>query len=175
MSRLIETVTSTYELAVHTGNRLQWVGPTVARIAVGWVFFLSGWGKLHDLQSVTEYFTELGIPAPGFQAALASTSEFVCGALLLAGLATRFGVVPLIITMLVALSTALRDQIDSLISLFGLAEFLYVALLVWLGTTGPGPISLDRLIGRLFEKRSQYEVVTRTAGSAVVIQRVAAR
>jgi len=28
-------------------SRLQWLAPLFARIVVGWVFLLSGWGKLH--------------------------------------------------------------------------------------------------------------------------------
>lgn len=103
---------------------------------------------MHDLAKVTNYFTELGLPAPAVQATLASTTEFVCGSLLLAGLATRFAAVPLMITMTVALRTALWSQIDSLGSLFGLAEFLYLVLLFWLTTSGAGPLSLDWLIER---------------------------
>jgi len=143
-----------YGLVERIGNAVGWLPPTLARLTVGWIFFQSGWGKLHDLVKVTEYFTELGLPAPAFQATLASTAEFVCGGLLLLGLATRLAVVPLIITMIVAIRTALWDQVDSLGSLFGLAEFLYIALLVWLGTSGAGPLSVDALIERLREHRA---------------------
>ena len=48
-----------------------------------------------NLKKVTDYFTQLGLPAPAFQAALTSTTEFVCGSLLLLGLCTRFAAVPL--------------------------------------------------------------------------------
>jgi putative oxidoreductase len=112
------------------------------------VFFQSGWGKLHSLPDVTQFFTELGLPLPAFQAVLASSAEFVCGALLLAGLATRFAVVPLIVTMIVAIRTALWDQVDGVASLFTLAEFLYIALMIWLGVAGAGPLSLDALLSR---------------------------
>ena len=146
MNRMRTLATKVWDLAPRIGNALSWLPPTVARLTVGWVFFQSGWGKLHDLAKVTDYFTELGLPAPAFQATLASTTEFVCGTLLLVGLATRFAAVPLMITMTVALRTALWSQIDSLGSLFGLAEFLYIALLLWLATSGAGPLSLDWLI-----------------------------
>ena len=172
MNRIVTLAASLHAFAVAIGDRLHWLGPTTARFAVGWVFLLSGWAKLHDLESVAAYFAELGIPAPQFQAVLASTSEFVCGALLLAGLATRVAVVPLIVTMAVAIRTALWADIDSLITLFGKAEFLYIALLAWLGTTGPGVLSLDYLIGRAFHNRSRFAVVTSSEGSAVVIRRV---
>jgi putative oxidoreductase len=148
MNRILGTLVRLWDFAARIGNALDWLPPTVARLTVGLIFFQSGWGKLHDLAKVTDYFTELGLPAPAFQATLASATEFVCGSLLLAGLATRFAAVPLMITMTVALRTALWSQIDSLGSLFGLAEFLYLVLLFWLSTSGAGPLSLDWLIER---------------------------
>jgi putative oxidoreductase len=148
MNRILSTLPRLWDLAARIGKALDWLPPTVARLTVGLVFFQSGWGKLHNLAQVTDFFTELGLPAPAFQATLASTTEFVCGALLLAGLATRFAAVPLMITMTVALRTALWAQIDSLGSLFGLAEFLYIVLLLWLCTSGAGPLSLDWLVER---------------------------
>jgi putative oxidoreductase len=136
-------------LAERVGGALRWLSPTIARLTVGLVFFQSGWGKLHNLEKVTGYFTDLGIPHPAFQARFASTAEFVCGGLLLLGLATRFAVVPLIVVMCVAIRTAQWENVDGLGSLVGLLEFSYIALLVWLGTDGPGPLSLDRLIARV--------------------------
>jgi putative oxidoreductase len=143
MKGIIEVIRGVNKLAVRIGEALWWLGPTLARIVVGFVFFQSGWGKLHDLPKVIDFFTSLGLPAPAFQARFASTTEFVCGALLLVGFATRFAVVPLIITMIVAIRTALWDQVEGISSLFGIVEFLYITLLVWLGTTGAGPLSID--------------------------------
>ncbi len=149
------------------GDALRWVAPTLARLTVGLVFAQSGWGKLHGLDNVTKYFAELGIPAPGVNALMASTTEFVCGWLLLLGLATRFAAVPLIITMCVALRTALWDQIDSLGSLFGLVEFLYITLLVWLATHGAGPLSLDGLIRLRRDQPGPTTVVGTRPSSAI--------
>ena len=141
-------IASLYGFAEWVADTFRWLSPTIARLTVGLVFFQAGWGKLNDLDSVTAFFTELGIPEPAFQARLASGAEFVCGGLLLLGLATRFAVVPLIITMCVAILTAQWANVDGLGSLVGLLEFAYIALLVWLGTDGPGPLSLDHLIAR---------------------------
>ena len=146
MKRVFTVVSDVWTLAARVGDGLRWLAPSLARLTVGWIFFQSGWAKLHNLGRVTDYFMELGLPAPAFQASLAATTEFVCGALLLLGLATRLAAVPLIITMVVAIRTALWSQVDSLGSLFGLAEFLYIALLVWLGTHGAGPLSIDYAI-----------------------------
>jgi putative oxidoreductase len=154
MNRMYSAATAAARLAERVGDAFRWLSPTIARLTVGLVFFQSGWGKLHDLEKVTGYFADLGIPNPAFQARFASTAEFVCGGLLLLGLATRFAVVPLIVTMCVAIRTAQWENVDGLGSLVGLLEFSYIALLVWLGTDGPGPLSLDRLIGRVAELRA---------------------
>ena len=148
MNRITTLAEMAADLAERIGTAFRWLSPTLARLTVGLVFFQSGWGKLHDLESVTKYFGELGIPNPALQATVASTAEFVCGGLLLLGLATRFAVVPLIVTMCVAIATAQWENVVGLGSLVGLLEFAYIALLVWLGTDGPGPLSLDHLLAR---------------------------
>jgi len=155
MNRIPTLIAAVAHLAERLGGALRWLSPTLARLTVGTVFLQAGWGKLHDLEKVANYFTKLGLPAPAFQAGLASTAEFVCGSLLLLGLATRFAAVPLIVIMCVAIRTALWDQIDGIPSLLGLTEFAYIALLVWLATDGAGPLSLDRLIARGWQHRAQ--------------------
>ncbi len=162
----IGTMLNGYALVVRIGTALSWLPPTVARLAVGLVFFQSGWGKLHDLAKVTDFLTELGIPAPGFHAVLTSSTEFVCGSLLLAGLGTRLAAAPLIITMIVAIRTALWSQVDSLGALFGLAEFLYIALLLGLATNGGGPISLDWLLEHRTERNGATAMLRRETSRA---------
>lgn len=149
MHRIITLLAALAALAARIAGALTWLPPTLARLVVGTVFFQSGWGKLNDLQKVVEYFTELGLPMPAFHAQLAATAEFVCGGLLLLGLATRFAVVPLIVTMIVAIRTALWDQVEGVSSLFTMVEFLYIVLCIWLGVTGAGPFSLDWLLAAL--------------------------
>jgi putative oxidoreductase len=128
--------------------RLRWLPPTLARLTLGWVFLLSGWGKLHGLPDVIEYFRSLGIPAPQIQAPFASSVEFLCGALLLLGLGSRFAAVPLIVVMLVAITTARHEELTSLGALFGFIEYLYIVLLVYVIVEGPGPISADAVLTR---------------------------
>lgn len=162
MHRMLALYSTVNRLAARIGNALQGVSPLLARIVVGVVFVQSGWGKLNDLASVTEFFTSLGLPAPAFQALLASTTELVCGALLLLGLATRLAAVPLIITMIVAIRTALWDQVEGVASLFAMIEFLYIVLCVWLGTNGAGPVSIDALIERRLAAGAGAQVVRAT-------------
>jgi hypothetical protein len=54
------------------GDKLAFAGPMLARLTVGLVFIGTGWGKLHNLPDVTEFFASLHIPAPGFNARLSS-------------------------------------------------------------------------------------------------------
>lgn len=153
MQTLISFATELNALAERVAGSLRWFAPLLARLTVGLVFVGSGWGKLHNLEQVTQFFTELGLPAPGFQAILASTTELVCGLLVLVGLATRFASLPLIVVMMVAIRTALWDQVTGLSSLVGLLEFSYIALLVSLAVYGGGAVSLDGLLAMLFARR----------------------
>ena len=134
---------------VHSvSSRLQWLPPTVARLTIAGVFVETGWGKLHNLPKVIGFFTELGIPAPQFQAPLVAATEFVCGLLLLLGLFTRVAGLPLIVSMTVAILTARKSDVHSYSDLFGTIEYLYIVILLWLAAYGAGPISLDALIAR---------------------------
>lgn len=146
--------------------KLKAIPPTLARLTVGYAFLTTGWGKLHNLERVTEFFASLSIPAPAFHATFVSCIEFGCGALLLLGLLTRVAAVPLIGTMAVALLTAIWPDIDGLSGLFGTIEFLYIVLCVGLVVGGPGPLSLDHWLLReraaQAGDRSRTELVTST-------------
>ena len=144
-----------YDLSSAVGRRLAWLAPLVARVTVGCVFATTGWGKLHNLQKIVDYFTELGIPYPQYQAPFASANELVCGLLVLVGLATRVAAIPLIIVMLVAIRTAQWENVDSLAALVGLVEWAYIVIFAWLAISGPGPVSIDALIARA-TKRDAY-------------------
>jgi putative oxidoreductase len=127
----------------------------VARLTVGVLFVSTGWGKVHHLAKVTEFFTELGIPMPAVNAVVASFAELVCGALLVVGLASRLASLPLVATMVVALLTAKRDDIHGLADLFGLVEWTYIALLLVIAVVGPGALSADFAIVRRMRSRAQ--------------------
>jgi putative oxidoreductase len=124
---------------------LDGVAPLVARLTLGVTFVGTGWGKLQHLDKVTAYFTDLGLPAPHFQATLVGATELIGGALLLAGFASRLASLPLLVTMVVAILTAKRADIAGVSDLFGLLEWTYLVLLAWLALSGPGRFSLDGL------------------------------
>jgi putative oxidoreductase len=155
MPTLTDRVSRLRRLILRVASGLRWLPPTVARLTLGFVFVQSGWGKLNNLPKVVAFFTELGIPAPQFQAPLAAGSELVCGALMLLGLATRLASLPLIITMLVAILTARRSELTGLSDLFGFIEYLYIALCLWLGAYGAGPLSLDAVFAKRLERHER--------------------
>jgi putative oxidoreductase len=132
----------------HVAARLAWVAPLFARVTVGWVFLLSGWGKLSNLPQVTENFIGWGIPFPHVLTPFVSGVEFFGGVFLLLGLFSRISAGALGITMIVAIRSAKWGDVDSLESLLGFDEFEYLALFLWLAIAGAGTVSLDYLLRR---------------------------
>jgi putative oxidoreductase len=131
-------------------DKLAFFPPLLVRVTLGVTFASTGWGKVHSLDKVTGFFTELHIPMPALNAVVVSYSELVCGALLVAGLASRLATIPLIVSMIVAILTAKLAEIHGLADLLGSTEFTYLAMLIYVAIAGPGPVALDRLIARRF-------------------------
>jgi putative oxidoreductase len=127
-------------------DRVSFLGPTLARVTVGLVFIGTGWGKLHSIPDVTSFFTDLGIPAPGFNARLTAATELIGGLLVLLGLGTRLASLPLAFTMVIAILTAKRASIDGITALVGFEEWSYLVFFLWLALAGAGKLSLDALI-----------------------------
>ncbi|HUV96159.1 MAG TPA: DoxX family protein, partial [Acidobacteriaceae bacterium] len=55
----------------------------LVRVYWGWQFFQTGWGKLHHISGVTDYFTQLGLPLPHVTAIFIAWLEIVGGCLLI--------------------------------------------------------------------------------------------
>lgn len=127
----------------HIANHFLWAGPLIARITVGYVFMLTGWGKLQHLDRVTEYFTSLGIPAPHILTPFVAGLECFGGLFLILGVFTRISAGGLAITMIVAVVTAKWAEVDSLHTLLGFEETLFLAIFTWLAICGAGKASLD--------------------------------
>ena len=133
-------------------GHLAWLAPLFARITVGWVFLWSGWGKLNNLQQVTENFVGWGIPFPHLLSPFVSGVEFFGGLFLLLGLLTRVSAGALGVTMIVAIRSAKWADVDSLESLLGFDEFEYLALFLWLAIAGPGVVSVDAWLQRWYDR-----------------------
>lgn len=154
--------------ALSTTQKLDWLAPLVARITLGVLFVSTGWGKVHNLAKVTAYFSELGIPFASVQAPMVSFIELIGGALLVIGLASRLAALPLMGSMAVAILTAQRENVHGLPDLFGLVEWTYFALLLWVAFAGPGKVSLDHpLFGRNRSHKSPRDLGSELSARAV--------
>jgi len=129
-------------------RHLAWLAPLFARITVGYVFMLTGWGKLHSLPEVIENFTNWGIPYPQLLTPFVAGVEFVGGLFLILGLLTRISAGALGVVMLVAIRSAKWQDIDSAYTFFGFEETLYLAIFLWLAIAGAGAVSIDALLRR---------------------------
>jgi putative oxidoreductase len=153
----LASAASAYSLLVRLASYLQSPLLLAVRLYWGWQFAQSGWGKLHHLDKVTDFFTSLNLPMPGVTATFVSGLEFVGGVLLILGLGSRLIALLLTVNMCVAYWVADRDALMSVFSdpgKFYNADpytFWFAALLVLI--FGSGLFALDTLIGRYVKRQ----------------------
>lgn len=86
--------------------QLSFIAPLLLRLYLVPVFWVAGMNKVNSFEDIVMWFGNadwgLGLPFPTVMATLATGAELVGAVLLLIGFATRWAVIPLIITMLVA-------------------------------------------------------------------------
>ncbi len=145
-SRIASFAQSPFLLAV----RLYW----------GWQSAQTGWGKLHNLPQITQFFTILNLPFPAFTAEFVAIVELVGGVLLILGLLSRFTGLVLAVNMFVAYWTADHEALKSFFSdpgKFYVADpytFLFAALMILI--FGAGFFSVDKMIARRLATRTFY-------------------
>lgn len=127
------------------------------RLFWGWQFATTGWGKMGNIERVTQFFTSLDIPFPVLTAHLTAGLEFGGGILLFVGLASR--PIALLLAGTMGMAYLFADR-EALFGLFSEPEkfvaaapfaFLMASLLVLL--FGPGRFSLDSLVAFWRRKR----------------------
>jgi len=96
----------------------------LVRLYWGWQLIQSGWGKLHHLDKVTEFFGSLNLPMPAQTALAISSLEFFGGIFLAIGLLSRLTALVLTINMVMAYITADRE---ALLSIFSDPDKFYAA------------------------------------------------
>jgi putative oxidoreductase len=155
-NKLISLARAFHDFLVKAASYLQSPVLLVMRLYWGWSFYQTGLGKLRNLERTADYFHTLGLPLPGFNAAMAGTVECVGGLLLAIGLASRLAAIPLIITMVVAYLTAEIDVVKNIFSepdkFIAADPFLFLLTAVLVLAFGPGALSLDRLIALLLRR-----------------------
>jgi putative oxidoreductase len=121
------------------------------RVVVGGVFLSEGIQKfLFPSALGVGRFEKIGIPIPEVMAPLIGAVEIIGGLLLLAGFLTRLASIPLIINMLVAITTT-KIPILLKSGFWAMAHEARVDFAMLLGCTfllleGAGPWSLDALL-----------------------------
>jgi putative oxidoreductase len=154
---LVTKIGNLYERFTHVLDYLRGPVLLLIRLYWGWQFFLAGKGKLGNLDQTAEFFAELSIPMPKLNAVMAASTECFGGMLLLLGLGSRLVGIPLTITMSVALLTAHREELRNMFEnpdgVLTADPFLFLLASVIVVVCGPGYLSLDALIKRLFKKK----------------------
>lgn len=129
------------------------------RLYWGWQLIQTGWGKLHHLAGVTQFFASLNLPAPGVTAHFVASLELVGGIALILGLGVRLFGLMLTVNMLVAYWTADRDALRAFFSdpgKFYSADpytFLFAALMALI--FGAGLFSMDAILEKVFRERAE--------------------
>lgn len=141
-----------YRLLIAAASALQSPFLLAVRLYWGWQFVQDGWGKLNNLKKVTEFFTSLGLPAPGLTAAFIGGLELVGGVLLALGLGSRLIALLLTGNMLTAYIAADREALFSVFSdpdkFYGATPYTYLFASVIVLVFGPGKFSLDAWLAK---------------------------
>jgi putative oxidoreductase len=146
-----------YDSSIAVLNRLQSPLLLLIRLYWGYQFTQSGWGKLHRISGVAEFFTSLGLPQPYLTAVFVALLEFVGGILFALGTGSRIISFMLFINMTVAYWTADREAFGHILNdpgKFYIADpytFWFAALLILI--FGPGYLALDSFLSSRFRAK----------------------
>jgi putative oxidoreductase len=154
LNKLITKVRQWHDYLFSLVSCLQSPFLLLLRLYWGWQLAQSGWGKLHHLSNVGEYFATLGLPMPAQMAVFISCVEFFGGIFLALGLASR--ITGLVLTVNLTMAYVIGDH-EALLSFFSDPDkfiaaapfaFLIVSLIVLI--FGAGGISADSALAFLF-------------------------
>jgi len=156
MNKALTTFHAWHVKFFHFVDYLQHPFLLFVRLYWGIQLMQSGWGKLHHLDKVTDYFTSLNLPMPGQMAVFISCVELFGGIFLALGLLAR--VTSLVLTVNLVMAYVIGDR-EALLSIFSDPDkftaaapyvFLVASLIVLL--FGPGIFSVDALANKVFWK-----------------------
>jgi len=158
MKPLLSRAQRGYSLLGTGGNSLQSLFLLFVRLYWGWQFAQTGWGKLHNLPHVVEFFTRLGIPAPALNAYFVSGLECFGGILLAVGLGSRLLALMFTVDMLVAYIAADRAALFSIFSkpddFYAAAPYTFLVASLIILIFGPGRFAVDYILGRWWQSQS---------------------
>ncbi len=118
----------------------------LARLAVAYGFYEPAMTKWEDINSVAEWFGSIGIPFPTLNAYMAASTETLGVVLLTLGLFTRLISIPLMVIMVVAITTVhLSNGFAAGSNGFEIPLY-YMLFLALFASMGAGKLSLDHLL-----------------------------
>ncbi|WP_437225796.1 DoxX family protein [Planctomicrobium sp. SH661] len=122
---------------------VQSLGLLFLRVSFG-LAMLAGHGldKLLNFSGYAQKFPSLLGLGSHIELSLAIFAEFFCSVLVILGIATRLSVIPLIVTMLVAMTMAHASDPWKVKEMAALYLFAYITILI----CGGGGFSLDRVL-----------------------------
>ena len=135
-----------YPITTTLLNHGQNLSLLLARLTIAYGFYEPAMKKWSDITSVGDWFGSLGIPFPHFNAYLAAGTELLGVVLLTLGLFTRLISIPLIIVMIVAITTVhLSHGFSAGDNGFEIPLY-YMLFLAIFASFGAGKFSLDHLL-----------------------------
>ena len=118
----------------------------LARLTIAYGFYEPAMQKWSDISSVANWFGTLGIPFPTLNAYMAASTELLGVVLLTLGLFTRLISIPLMVVMVVAITTVhLTHGFSAGDNGFEIPLY-YLLFLALFASLGAGKFSLDHLI-----------------------------
>lgn len=127
-------------------NRLRGFPLLFIRLVLAYGFYVPAKLKWADVGGAIDWFKNLGIPAPAFNAYLVASTEAAGVILLILGLGTRIIAIPLMISMLVAIRTVhWVNGFEAGNNGFEIPLY-YLLMLFVLLVYGGGKFSLDRVM-----------------------------
>ncbi|WP_294951015.1 DoxX family protein [Sulfurovum sp.] len=118
----------------------------LARLAVAYGFYEPAMQKWSDIGAIATWFGSMGIPFPTLNAYMAATTELSGVILLTLGLFTRLISIPLMVVMIVAITTVhLAHGFSAGDNGFEIPLY-YLLFLSIFASFGAGKLSLDHLI-----------------------------
>jgi putative oxidoreductase len=167
MSTLINKLTNLHDRFFALVSLLQSPFLLLVRLYWGWQLIESGWGKLHNLDKVTQFFTSLNLPMPAQMAVFISCVEFFGGLFLAIGLFSRMTALVLAINMIMAYVTADREALLSFFSdpdkFSAAAPYVFLIASLVILIFGPGKFCVDYLFRRFAHLPGPASTATRVS------------
>ena len=139
-----------YSLSKNILQNFQSISLLLARFAVAYGFLEPALNKWQDINAVAEWFGSMGIPFPTLNAYMAASTEIIGVVLLTLGLFTRLISIPMMVIMVVAITTVhLANGFSAGGNGFEIPLYYMLFLFIFL-SHGGGKFSMDYWI---FEKK----------------------